>query len=124
MSAWASNSAFKQNQNIMDDEVQPKPVVVVHDRDTLLMMMAENYSSEDDDQGVITCRPAAAIHHLYQLIMQSAATDHVLMIKTSDYVHKTFHLSGAFINSLKKQLVGDHFSCSSFELVAAHLWKV
>ncbi|KAL6207340.1 hypothetical protein ACLB2K_018298 [Fragaria x ananassa] len=112
----------------MDDELQPKPVVaLVHDRDTLLKMV-DNYPchDDDDDEG----RRAAAIDHLYQLIMQSAATvasTDLLMIKSSNddssYVHKTFHLSSAFLKCLKKQVVGDNFSCSSFELVAAHLWK-
>lgn len=135
MCAWASNSDIKQIQNeldviIMDDELQPTPVVaLVHDRDTLLKMV-DNYpchDDDDDDEG----RRAAAIDHLYQLIMQSAATvasTDLLMIKSSNddssYVHKTFHLSSAFLKCLKKQVVGDNFSCSSFELVAAHLWKV
>ncbi|KAL6216053.1 hypothetical protein ACLB2K_009280 [Fragaria x ananassa] len=134
MCAWASNFDIKQIQNeldviIMDDELQPTPVVaLVHDRDTLLKMV-DNYpchDDDDDDEG----RRAAASDHLYQLIMQSAATvasTDLLMIKSSNddssYVHKTFHLSSAFLKCLKKQVVGDNFSCSSFELVAAHLWK-
>ncbi|XP_050365943.1 brassinosteroid-related acyltransferase 1 [Argentina anserina] len=133
MCAWASNSAIKPNQNkldvVIDDELQPKPVVLMHDRDTLLRMV-DNYSCHDDDED-ISCR-ASAIDHLYQLMMQSAAavasTDPLMVKSTSsngdtNYVHKTFHLSSVFINCLKKQAVGDNFICSSFELVASHLWK-
>ncbi|KAE8710498.1 putative Type-b response regulator [Hibiscus syriacus] len=44
----------------------------------------------------------------------------------SNLVLRTFHLSGAMIESLKSKVFGERrgsFSCSSFELVAAHLWK-
>ncbi|KAE8665567.1 putative homogentisate phytyltransferase 1 [Hibiscus syriacus] len=47
-------------------------------------------------------------------------------IGNSNLVLRTFHLSGAMIESLKSKVFRDRrgsFTCSSFELVATHLWK-
>lgn len=86
---------------------------------------------------------AAAIDHLLQLIMQATADDqrNFQKIGTSTtmaagssndvrkgFVFKTFHLSGAFVESLKRKVLEEGgtggFSCSSFEVVATLLWKV
>lgn len=79
---------------------------------------------------------AMAIDHLYQLIMQAASEQkgfQQLQIGPSDQkkknytVLKTYHVSGAMIDGLKRK----HFPMrrgslpfSTFEILAAHLWKV
>ena len=100
-----------------------------------------NYKSSS-----ISTTGAAAIDHLLQLIMQSASegnnyinnllskstnkagssVDHYNNNHQKDFVFKTFHLSGVFVEGLKRKVLEEDssFSCSSFEVVAALLWKV
>lgn len=134
LSAWASASAImKQKKDIMQ---LYKPV---HER-PLILQLTNNYKNSQAVKGVgkspMTATGAAAIDHLYQLIMQAAAADGTLLMKSAagsnssstqnNYVIKTFHLSGALVDNLKREFFSedDGFSCSSFEVVAAHLWKV
>ncbi|GLT72603.1 hypothetical protein SLA2020_445220 [Shorea laevis] len=121
--AWASNSAiFMKGKGGVEKQ---KPV---HERGKLVLVansqatkISKNYSGTR----------AAAIDHLYQLIMQAAArhqnvSDVECSNQKSNYILRTFHLSGAMIESLKRKVSGKRgasFSCSSFEVVAAHLWK-
>lgn len=125
--AWASNSAVMKEKG--GDELH-KPV---HERGTLLV------GNCDAQKAKIR---AAAIDHLYQLIQQAAITDqnpastdhrkqgdqlNLYQMGCSNYVLKTFHLTGAMIEKLKGKILGErrgNFSCSSFEVVTAHLWKV
>ncbi|CAN6682576.1 unnamed protein product [Malus baccata var. baccata] len=141
MSAWASNSTKTKKQH----KVSEIPNLPVHDRETLLMDKFDEApkgistdllpnQNEDGSPGVTR---AAAVGHLYQLIIQAAASnDHMNFLKNGsnildqindrNYVYKTFHLRGTLIESLKKEVCGDEttsFRCSSFEVVAAHLWK-
>lgn len=142
MSAWASNSTITMKQH----KVLEIPKLPVHDRGTLLMdkfdetpkgISTDLLPNRNDDGSAVVTR-AAAVDHLYQLIMQAAASNDRMInflkngsniwnqIIDSNYAHKTFHLSGALIESLKKEVCGDEmssFSCSSFEVAAAHLWK-
>ncbi|KAA8521672.1 hypothetical protein F0562_012338 [Nyssa sinensis] len=64
----------------------------------------------------------AAIDHLYELIKQSEP-DH----NRENYVLRIFHLSGAMIENLKRNVFSTEkrgsLSCSSFEVLTAHLWK-
>ncbi|KAK8513534.1 hypothetical protein V6N13_002272 [Hibiscus sabdariffa] len=115
LDAWASSSAvLKQKRGV---ELY-KPV---HDRGTLLV---DNRGlAKLPESGSFVTR-AVAIDHLYQLIKQ-AMTAHTSGPDTK-FVLKTFHLSGAMIESLKSKVFGERrgsFSCSSFDLLAAHLWK-
>ncbi|KAK8566548.1 hypothetical protein V6N13_002250 [Hibiscus sabdariffa] len=113
--AWASSSAIlKQKRGV---ELY-KPV---HDRGTLLVDNRE--LAKLPESGSFVTR-AVAIDHLYQLIKQ-AMTAHSSGPDTK-FVLKTFHLSGAMIESLKSKVFSERrgsFSCSSFDLLAAHLWK-
>lgn len=133
--AWASNSAITKQTG--SNEL-PNPV---HDRGRLLTLAPTH-------KGIIAKPPsntprAAAIDHLYQLIKQ-AVNDHpqrgshgsgmigggqnsLSEAGNYDYVLRTFHLSGAMLKSLKRKVFGErrcNFSCSTFELVSAHIWKV
>ncbi|GMY29201.1 brassinosteroid-related acyltransferase 1 [Fagus crenata] len=111
--AWASNSAIMKAKGGLE---QPKPV---HERGTLLMdaKLSKNPSSVSR---------AAAIDHLYQLIMQAGSDQNLSHMNQKSYLLRTFHLSSAMIESLKRKVVGERggsFTCSSFDVVAAHLWK-
>ncbi|KAL6295825.1 hypothetical protein ACE6H2_003967 [Prunus campanulata] len=135
MCAWASNSAVIMKQHKALELPNKLPV---HDRGKLLMgkfgheapkwVGAKLLQNGNDVVPSVLTR-AAAVDHLYQLIMQAAAasSDQIKLDQIeNNYVHKTFHLSGALIESLKREVFGGDmggFSCSSFEVVAAHLWK-
>ncbi|KAJ4707802.1 putative Transferase [Melia azedarach] len=122
LSAWASNSAIMKRKGVT--ELQ-KPV---HERGRMTV-----------DNSVAVKWPvakAAAIDHLYQLIRNAMIGSSQIDWKLGgqnpsgtgnlNYVLKTFHLSGVMIENLKRKVLGErrgNFSCSSFELVAAHLWK-
>ncbi|ESQ53990.1 hypothetical protein EUTSA_v10025159mg [Eutrema salsugineum] len=114
--AWAfnchsNNKSSGTNTNEKDNLVS-KPV---HDRGNLLF-------SEDG----IRASKAVAIYHLYQLIKQAMMTHQGqncnFELPDSSFVIKTFELNGEGIQSMKKKSA-DGFSCSSFEFLAAHLWK-
>ncbi|KAF2287265.1 hypothetical protein GH714_039483 [Hevea brasiliensis] len=121
--AWACNSAIMKEKG--SHELQ-KPV---HERD-----MGNCHSQKSN-----TIMRAAAISHLYQLIQQTkTAADHHyhqnlakdhgrLGDRNPNYLLKTFHLSGAMVENLKKKVLGEgrnsSVSCSSFEVLTAHLWK-
>lgn len=131
MNAWASNSEIVKGRT---DEL-PKPV---HERGILLSgnhhqsprvtINLPSNSSLNEQQ-----KRAMAIDHLYHLIMQAASGQKgfsTLQIGPSDkknYVLKTYHVPGAMIEYLKRK----HFPMrrgflpfSTFEALAAHLWKV
>lgn len=103
----------------------------VHERGALLLgnSRAPNLTSKLSKSSSSGTR-AAAIDHLYQMIMQAAAEQNRSDMGCSNqksYLLRTFHLSSAMIESLKRKVLGKRggsFSCSSFEVVAAHLWKV
>ncbi|GAV59962.1 Transferase domain-containing protein [Cephalotus follicularis] len=131
MSAWASNSA------IMKLKGGHETVKPVHERGRLLVgnFQIQNGITKLPTNSNLATR-ATAINHLYLLIKQAmidqnnGADGQLGVRKVSDmgnslsYVFKSFHLSGAVIESLKRQITGGiSSSCSSFEVVAAHLWK-
>ncbi|KDP33533.1 hypothetical protein JCGZ_07104 [Jatropha curcas] len=109
--AWASNSAIMK-EKARHYQLQ-KPV---HDRGPLLQV--GNYHAPKPNR----IMRAAAIDHLYQLIQQAVADHPQINSPNPNYVLKTFHLTAAMIENLKRKLLGS-FSCSSFEAVTAHLWK-
>lgn len=126
--AWASNSAIFMKGKGSGVELQ-KPV---HERGKLLVgnsLQAPNILTITKlSKNSNSPTRAAAIDHLYQLIMQAAANlSDVGCSSQKSYLLRTFHLSSAMIESLKRKVSGKRggsFSCSSFEVVAAHLWKV
>lgn len=122
--AWACNSAIMKEKG--SHELQ-KPV---HDRGLL-----EQVGNCNAQKSSIT--RAAAIDHLYQLIQQTLADHHQNLAidhgwfgdRNPSYLLKTFHVSGTMIENLKRKVLGEKrsssfSSCSSFELLSAHLWKV
>ncbi|XVE71248.1 hypothetical protein DITRI_Ditri10aG0135500 [Diplodiscus trichospermus] len=127
--AWASNSA------ILKEKRSTELYKPVHERGTLLV--GNQRLSKLPESGSSASTRAAAIDHLYQLIKQVIAGQNyspdtkfgartLADMENSHLVLKTFHLSGAMIESLKSKVYGERrgsFSCSSFELLAAHLWK-
>lgn len=91
----------------------------VHDRGNLLVNGDTNRS--------LGVTMAAAIYHLYQLIKQAMmihqGKNHNFELADSSFVIKTFDLSGDAIETMMKKSP-EGFMCSSFEFLAAHLWKV
>ncbi|PKI43116.1 brassinosteroid-related acyltransferase 1 isoform X2 [Punica granatum] len=125
LSAWSSNSAVSKEKKGIE---VPLPV---HDRGKLLFFTSQaqrdNPASGKKSPNQATTR-ATAIDHLYQLIMSTATDPNGSLSSTGcmRFVHKTFHLSGEALESLKKRCISEKkesFSCSSFEVVAAHIWK-
>lgn len=89
--------------------------IPVHERGTLLV---------DKDSSCVNNSTPTAIDHLYHLIRQATPNDQNQEISL---IFKTFHLSAEMIENLKKKVLGekkDKLSCSSFEVLATHLWKV
>lgn len=113
LSAWAANSAIFKDNNKM------QTITPIHERGRLLTGTVANRCSG-------TVAVAAAIDHLYKLIMQSAMGNEEVGRK--EYVCRTFRVSKEMIERLKMNALGETngaaFSCSSFDLIAAHLWKV
>ncbi|XVF35657.1 hypothetical protein REPUB_Repub18cG0165000 [Reevesia pubescens] len=127
--AWASNSA------ILKEKRGTELYKPVHERGTLLV---GNQGITKLPESGSSAKRAAAIDHLYQLIKQAMAgqncgpdmkfanRNNLPDVGNSNLVLKTFLLSGAMIESLKSKVFGERrgsFSSSSFELLAAHLWK-
>ncbi|KAE9599396.1 putative shikimate O-hydroxycinnamoyltransferase [Lupinus albus] len=134
LNAWASNSEIVKEK--CENEV-PKPV---HERGILLLKSDNPQTSKGSinlaSKSTLNVQQQArtiAIVHLHQLIMQAASGSKgfpIQIIGPSDqnkYVLKTYHISGAMIDYLKKK----HFPMcksgslpfSTFEVLAAHLWK-
>ncbi|KAK4491068.1 hypothetical protein RD792_001790 [Penstemon davidsonii] len=97
----------------------------VHERGTLLLQKNDHYINEGITNNYSSI--PTAIGHLYQLIMQTYSSRPFQNQETS-LVFKTFHLSTEMIDNLKTKVLdeklNDNFSCSTFEVLAAHLWKV
>ncbi|XP_015884777.1 brassinosteroid-related acyltransferase 1 isoform X2 [Ziziphus jujuba] len=142
LSAWASASAvLKPNKTTTATATSSLPELYkpVHERPLLLLGNSQFRSppkavANNLSKTITTSSGAAAIDHLYHLIMQAAAEGSLLLTHSTpgssssthnNYVLKTFHLSGNLIENLKMQVFNqnDGFSSSSFEVVAAHLWK-
>ncbi|XP_030512079.1 brassinosteroid-related acyltransferase 1 [Rhodamnia argentea] len=115
--AWSSNSTITKEKGCRHEIPMP-----VHDRGRLLLLNPQKQVAIANP-----VKSAAAIEHLYQLIMQSTVNPNILSdVKSSSLVLKTFDLCGEFIESLKRELckgMNGNFSCSSFEVVSSHLWK-
>ncbi|XP_022941116.1 brassinosteroid-related acyltransferase 1-like [Cucurbita moschata] len=117
LSAWAAKSA------IFKDKKEPYGVELhtpVHERGRLLMGYDAKRSLE---KRAMPVSGAVAIDHLYRLIMQSMTGKEEMGKK--EYVYRTFRLSRGMIERLKKNAMGENggFACSSFDVIAAHLWK-
>lgn len=121
--AWAFNSHIHNQSNgkitNKKDHLVIKPV---HDRGNLLFNRDVNQSRD-----AIRVTNAAAIYHLYQLIKQAMMThqeqNNNFELPDSGFVIRTFELNDEAIESMKKKSL-EGFMCSSFEFLAAHLWKV
>lgn len=121
--AWAFNSHIDNKSNGKITKKKEHLVIKpVHARGSLLFNRDMNQS-----QGAIRVTKAAAIYHLYQLIKQAMMThqgqNRNFELPDSSFVIRTFELNGEAIESMKKKSP-EGFSCSSFEFLAAHLWKV
>lgn len=130
MSAWASNAHTKQGFKGLEWH---KPM---HERERLLQLIKISPTNNNSNQATALTK-VAAIQHLYQLITQAADTGGVMLKNPQlfvpsiqeDCVLNTFHFSSSMIDSLKRRAYGlnnlySSSMCSSFEIVAAHLWKV
>lgn len=128
--AWASKAHSKQGKLGLIEWHKP-----MHKREKLLLINSTNYQIGPKNGALIN--NVAAIQHLYQLITQQASNSSAGFLKSTqvfvpdlthnqDCVLKTFHVSSLMIDSLKRKIYGlsnVSSSCSSFEIVAAHLWK-
>jgi len=131
--AWASNSEIVKGRS-RSDEVPTKPV---HERGILLSGTLQaprdtaNFPS-DSTSNAKEAR-AMAIEHLYHLIMQTATAQKGFPLQigtpsnSKKCVLKTYHVSGAMAENLKRKhfpMKRGSFPFSTFEVLAAHLWKV
>lgn len=120
--AWAFNSHNhdKFNGKIINEKDNHVVIKPVHDRGNLLV-------NGDSNRSLGSVTKAAAIYHLYQLIKQAMMThqgqNHNFELADSSFVIKTFDLSGEALETMMKKSP-EGFLCSSFEFLAAHLWKV
>ncbi|CAN8326867.1 unnamed protein product [Cochlearia groenlandica] len=116
-----SHTHNKSNGKIYTKKDNLVIVKPVHDRGNLLLNRDLNQSQ---DANRVT--KAAAICHLYQMIKQTMM-NHQGQNRNFElqdrFVIKTFELNGEAIESMKKKSIQKGFSCSSFEFLAAHLWK-
>ncbi|XP_027939504.1 brassinosteroid-related acyltransferase 1 [Vigna unguiculata] len=130
--AWASNSEIVKGRS-RSDEVPTKPV---HERGILLSGTLQaprdtaNFPS-DSTSNAKEAR-AMAIEHLYHLIMQTATAQKGFPLQigtpsnSKKCVLKTYHVSGAMAENLKRKhfpMKRGSFPFSTFEVLAAHLWK-
>ncbi|CAL1374958.1 unnamed protein product [Linum trigynum] len=124
LSAWAS-AASASAAAASPSSSQPKSScssIVDHDRRSLTSL-----GCGDNDEKGTKAADAAAIDHLYRLIHQQQAAkgdddDDDDQKNGGSLVLKTYHLGSAMIDKLPRNN-GIAYSCSSFEIVAAHLWK-
>ncbi|KAH0459699.1 hypothetical protein IEQ34_012513 [Dendrobium chrysotoxum] len=133
--AWAHNTAERAGK---DKEVEFLSFEPVHERGRLVVGH-NGYGKEKKPKaelhGKIMMTRVIAFDHLHQLIMQASRSLKSVMDpynrrssgKQEDFVLKTFSLSSSMVEKLKREVTssskGDGSSCSSFEVVAAHLWK-
>ncbi|KAI0504754.1 hypothetical protein KFK09_015707 [Dendrobium nobile] len=133
--AWAHNTAKRAGK---DKEVEFLSFEPVHERGRLVVGH-NGYGKEKKPKaeihGKIMMTRVIAFDHLHQLIMQASSSLKSVMdpynrrssSKQEDFVLKTFSLSSSMVEKLKREVTssskGDGSSCSSFEVVAAHLWK-
>ncbi|XP_057959483.1 brassinosteroid-related acyltransferase 1 [Malania oleifera] len=136
LSAWAANTPM--SGNIRGHEQQHKPV---HERGTLLLGHFQTQKGKGIARTLQNSNPmmmVAAIAHLYQLIKQAAMDLDGKFAKRTQLISeagcpnqenfalKTLHLSAAMIENFRRKISSASrtgISCSSFEVVAAHLWK-
>ncbi|KFK35035.1 hypothetical protein AALP_AA5G225500 [Arabis alpina] len=114
--AWALNSHIQNKSNgKITNKKDCLVIKPVHDRENLLF-----------NRDAIPVTKAVAIYHLYQLIKQTMMNhqgqNRNFELSDSRFVIKTFELNGETIENMKKRSP-EGFSCSSFEFLAAHLWK-
>ncbi|XP_077217640.1 HXXXD-type acyl-transferase family protein [Tasmannia lanceolata] len=131
LSAWASATTGRGGGSV--DPFEP-----IHERGRLLVDPCQTQHQISKFGKNQTMR-VVAFDHLHQLIQQAASTpcvnpdrklgeckfSQISSANQEDYVLRTFCVSSAMIESLKMEVVGGKItnSCSSFDVVAAHLWK-
>ncbi|XP_022135512.1 brassinosteroid-related acyltransferase 1 [Momordica charantia] len=117
LTAWAAKSAiFKQRMEHQVELQRP-----VHQRGSLLDMAKFGNPRS-------SASAAVAIEHLYGLIMQAGRENNGEMGKNKkdEYFCTTFRVSREMIQRLKNNAnlgANAAFHCSSFDVIAAHLWK-
>ncbi|CAI0415302.1 unnamed protein product [Linum tenue] len=123
LSAWASAAAAASPPS-STQPMSSGSSIVDHDRRSLTSLGCVDYNGEKRTKAA----DAAAIDHLYRLIHQQQAAAAAAKGDDDDdqknggsLVLKTYHLGSAMIDKLRRNNVFG--GISSFEIVAAHLWK-
>ena len=128
ISAWASNTAASRGER------QPDLVEPVHERGRLLIDHGQTHknSTSPTKLAQIMTTGVLAFDHLYQLIKQAVSLQEVERKlgaykisrggEEEEFILRTFTMSKDMVDKLKSKVTSR--SCSSFEVVAAHLWKV
>ncbi|KAG6511710.1 brassinosteroid-related acyltransferase 1-like [Zingiber officinale] len=112
LNAWAGRAAGRRLQAMPPGQAEP-----VHDRGRLLELHGHQHGHDDDPAEFM------AIDHLHQLIKQKQ--DPIILRNGEEkLVLRTFSVECAMVSRLKsKAMSGGTANCSSFEVVAAHMWK-
>ena len=128
ISAWASNTAAHREGR------QPELVEPVHERGRLLIDHGQTHKNSTSRTKLAQIMPTGvlAFDHLYQLIKQALSLQElerklgVYKISNGgeeeEFVLRTFTIIKEMVEELKSKVTSS--SCTSFEVVAAHLWKV
>ncbi|XP_064938894.1 brassinosteroid-related acyltransferase 1-like isoform X1 [Musa acuminata AAA Group] len=132
LSAWASKTVGRAAEG------QVELVEPVHERGRLLVCHGQSQvslSKAADREGEMG--GFMALDHLHQLIKQAVSANCIVpggQLKLSEMdstghehlVLRTFSVSASMVSRLKSKAASGSagISCSSFEVVAAHLWKV
>lgn len=128
MHAWASKTVGKADEAV--ELVEP-----VHERGRLLVGCGQIEENLTRPGGRDKMMGVTAFDHLYQLIEQAVSMEQkppcehrfseVGSTNLEQLVFRTFSLGSAMVGKLKNKATTDLIgTCSSFEVVAAHLWKV
>ncbi|XP_042508114.1 brassinosteroid-related acyltransferase 1 [Macadamia integrifolia] len=125
LNAWATKTTTRA------DERSGLREAVVHERGPFLVgyrQVQNQIARLNNNPNSVTS--VAAFNHLHQLIKQAASEPMLGGCKFSEigssnqessYILSTFHVGSAMVESLKRK-ISSH-ECSSFEVMAAHLWK-
>ncbi|KAF3786093.1 Omega-hydroxypalmitate O-feruloyl transferase [Nymphaea thermarum] len=131
LTAWALLTSGRS-------DVIPMLIQPMHDRSQLLLAENNENNTEcddcDDNSDPMT-KMVVPFYHLIQLIEQAMSSAHGPETTAGEcnysrigstlhdgYVFRTFTLSDRFIDGVKRE-IGLDGNCSTFEVVATHLWK-
>ncbi|KAJ3677286.1 hypothetical protein LUZ60_003010 [Juncus effusus] len=113
---WAHRTIGRKGDEI--EFIQP-----IHERDRLLIN-PKNSGKGDNNREMYISR-VLSLDHLYNLICQAYGNKDEMVIDRGKFVFKTYFVNSEMVGTLKRitneGLSG--VSCSSFEAIAAHLWK-